>query len=83
MKLTKEKVIPGKLDVNSEELEILVDFKILCERIINVMNLHGVIRVGDINKSEISDLLSQVETLYARVGVDYSAVEVIRRADNE
>lgn len=83
MKLTKEKVIPGKLDVNSEELDIIVDFKILCERIINVMNLHGVIRVGDINKSEISDLLSQVETLYARVGVDYSAVEVIRRADNE
>ena len=82
MVLTKERVIPGKLDVNGEELDIIVDFKILCERIINVMNLHGVIRVGDINKSDISDLLSQVETLYARVGVDYSADKVIRRVND-
>lgn len=83
MILTKEKVIPGKLDMNSEELDIIVDFKILCERIINVMDLHGVIGVGDINKSDISDLLSQVETLYARVGVDYSTDKVVRRIDNE
>ena len=82
MVLTREKVIPGKLDMNSEELDIIVDFKILCERIINMMNFHGVLKVGDISKSDISELMEQVDTLYTRVGVDYSADKVIRRADD-
>lgn len=83
MVLTKQKVIPGKLDMNSEELDIIVDFKILCKRIIWMMDFNGVYEVGAITKSDISKLLEQADTLYARVGVDYSADEVIRRADNE
>ena len=83
MVLTREKVIPGKLDMNGEELDIIVDFKILCERIINMMDFYGVLKVGDISKSDISELMEQVNTLYIRVGVDYSADKVIRRTDND
>lgn len=82
MVLTKQKVIPGKLDMNSEELDIIVDFKLLCERIIRMMDFNGVFEVGAITKSDISKLLEQADTLYARVGVDYSADKVIRRFDD-
>ncbi len=82
MILTKEKVIPGKLDMNSEELDIIIDFKMLCERIIRMMDFNGVIKVGAISKSDISELLEQANTLYTRVGVDYSADKVIRGIDD-
>lgn len=72
MVLTKQKVIPGKLDMNTEELDIIVDFKLLCDHIIRIMDFNGVYEVGAITKSDISKLLEEANTLYTRVGVDYT-----------
>lgn len=83
MKITKEKVIPGKIDLNSEELDIVVDFKILLERVIRVMDNSDILRAGKYARSDVVELLDTVNDFYAAIGIDYSADEmVIRRADN-
>lgn len=84
MKITKEKVIPGKIDLNSEELDIVVDFKIVLERISRLMTANNIDRAGTITSEQVEDLLHDVELFYNNVGVDYSADEVmIRRADKD
>ena len=84
MKITKEKVIPGKIELNSEELDIVVDFKILLERVIRVMDNSDILRAGKYARSDVVDLLDTVNDFYAAVGIDYSVDEmVIRRADND
>lgn len=84
MKITKEKVVPGKIDLNSEELDIVVDFKILLERILNYMTVSKIDHVGMITSKQIEDLMGDVQVIYNNVGVDYSDDEiVIRRAGND
>lgn len=83
MKITKEKVIPSKIDLNSEELDIVVDFKILMERVIRVMDNSDILRAGKYARSDAVELLNTVNDFYTAVGIDYSADEmVIRRVDN-
>lgn len=83
MKITKEKVIPGRIDLNSEELDIVVDFKILLERVIKVMDSSDILRAGKYARSDVVELLDTVNDFYDAVGIDHSADEMlIRRADN-
>lgn len=82
MKITKEKVIPGKIDLNSEELDIVVDFKILLERISRFMTANNIDRAGAITSEQVEDLLHDAELFYNNVGVDYSSDVSVRRADN-
>ena len=82
MVFTKEKIIPAKLDMNSEELDIIVDFKLLLERIERIMSGSNASRFGAISKEDIETLQEYTNTLYANVGVDYSADKVIRRVND-
>lgn len=83
MKITKEKVIPGKIDLNSEELDIVVDFKLLLERTIRILKENGMDHVGQMELSFIETLEHATERFYNNVGVDYSSDKMIRRANNE
>ena len=83
MIITKERVIPGKIALNSEELDIVVDFKILLERIIRIMDQQDVICAGPVARSEVVEMLDTVKEFYSNVSVDFATDEmVIRRANN-
>lgn len=72
MKITKERVIPGKIALNSEELDVVVDFKILLERIVRNMDELNIVTVGNITRHGVLDLRNVVDNFYKNVGVDYS-----------
>ena len=80
MKITKEKVIPGKIDLNSEELDIVVDFRLLLERTIRILKENSMDHVGQMELSFIETLQQETERFYNNVGVDYSSDTMIRRA---
>ena len=82
MKITKEKVIPGKIDLNSEELDIVVDFRLLLERTIRILKENSMDHVGQMELSFI-EMLQQETERFNNVGVDYSSDTMIRRANNE
>ena len=83
MIITKERVIPGKISLNSEELDIVVDFKILLERIIRIMDQQDVICAGPVARSDVVEMLDTVKEFYSNVSVDFATDEmVIRRANN-
>lgn len=83
MKIEKEKVIPGKLDLNNEELDIVIDFKSLLTRISSYMSFHDIDLAGKITRKQVEDLLQDVEVFYNNVGVDYSTDDiVVRRIDS-
>lgn len=83
MIITKERVIPGKIALNSEELDIVVDFEILLERIIRIMDQQDVICAGPVARSDVVEMLDTVKEFYSNVSVDFATDEmVIRRANN-
>ena len=82
MKITKEKVIPCKIDLNSEELDIVVDFRLLLERTIRILKENGMDHVGQMELSFIETLEQATERFYNNVGVDYCVDVSARRADN-
>ena len=83
MKITKENVIPGKINLNSEELDIVVDFRLLLERTIRILKENSMDHVGQMELSFIETLQQETERFYNNVGVDYSGDTMIRRQNNE
>ena len=75
MIITKEKVIPGKVALNDEELNIVIDFKILLERIGRNMDELKIENAGNITRHDVMELQNAVKDLYSNVNIDWYAKE--------
>lgn len=66
MRVIKELYIPGELQLSEDELDTLLDFRILLEHISDEMKMEEVGVVGDISLDEIEALYNLTTKIFEK-----------------